>query len=103
MFDSEVGALECSDGRCVPDPCPDGDLGCECRPNFACDAGLDCVNGFCLDQSQGQCIQPYNDCYDNDAGSLGDCCDGTLLTKGGNMLIKHLIGSMQSQYVSWIG
>lgn len=64
---------------CIEDPCPAGTEGCACEMGTTgCDAPLDCVNGFCIDQSGPMCVTPYDPpCWDNAAGSLGECCTGT--------------------------
>ena len=68
--------LECVANSCIEDPCPDGTEGCECSDQWlpGCNEGLDCVNGYCVDQS-AECLGPGEACYDNDEGTLGDCCD----------------------------
>ena len=71
--------LDCHPNNvCVPDDCPDGTVGCECLDGqTGCVGGLDCVNGTCVNLSDDQCLQPYQGCWDNDMGSLGECCEGS--------------------------
>lgn len=77
-FDPMIGDLECKNDKCVKDICPDGDQSCECKDGAGCDAGLNCVDGFCLN-IEDECIQPYNKCYDNiDGYPDEECCLGTL-------------------------
>ena len=73
-------ALACIAGQCVEDPCPKGQLTCKCLDSNTCAGNLDCLNGFCVNASAGECLAPYADCFDFDAGKNLDpgCCDGTV-------------------------
>lgn len=74
--DPNVGPLECVYDSCIPDDCPEGDLGCECYTE--CNGYLSCLDGVCVDISSPACLVPYDTCFDNGGGQLGDCCEGTI-------------------------
>ena len=47
------GTADAGEGGGSEGPCPVGTEGCACTPADACDPGLQCLSGFCVDAGPG--------------------------------------------------